>query len=364
MIMDPFEYAHKHFKDIVWMSQNTNQLPTTPKVDEEIIKMLRAKQYNLYPYAKGLFGLRDAISEDLGLEGYEALITGGAIEALYILNRALLNKESNVIATDPSFMPIHRQIKLSGGEPKELPIYHEPWKLEADKANEAIDKNTKMILLIDPLNPLGSSYTRNEVKALCEVAEDHDLYMLDDITYRDFADSHTLTSEFLPEKSIIVYSFSKNCGLAGLRIGAVLTEPKLMKIIQKYVVNPLSVNILAQRAALVSLQTKHEWTENMVRVSRENQERIKDMVDKIDDIFLPVYPSYTNMFIIDIQKTGIDPIEMQKKLLYEHNIFVRAGNYVSTRFGHNFIRVSFTVPQEGIQRFVDTFPAVVEELRK
>ena len=297
------------------------------------------REYNLYPLGSGLFGLREAIFHDLDLsiDDFDCLITPGGIEALYILNRALLSQGDNVIASDPSFMPIHHQIRLSEAEVLELPVYQEPWKLTEEHVIEALNEKTKMFLLIDPLNPLGTPYTKEEVKAFCDIARDHDLWMIDDITYRDFADGHTLTTDFYPEKTIITYSFSKNCGFAGMRIGALIAPKDIMKELKPFNTNVLSVNILAQHAALAALQTKEQWMGRVVSISRKNQEHIKNCVDDIEGAFLPVYPSHTNMFVIDISETGINPDEVEKKMLFDHHVFVRGGNYLSKRFGERFV---------------------------
>ena len=89
---------------------------------------------------------------------------------------------------------------------------------------------------------------------------------------------------------------------------------------------------------------------------------IKNTIDKIDGVTLPVYPSAASMMVIDISKHKASPQEVQDKLLYEHDIFVRAGNYVSKRFGDNFIRVSFSIPTDEIKRFIKAFPKVMKEL--
>lgn len=360
--MEPFLYAHQNRDKIVWMSQNTNTLPTTPAITEAIREAAQRNEFNLYPYKGGLFGLPEAIKKDLGTPDYDVLMTNGGIEALYIVTRALLKPDDEVIATDPSFLPIHHQVSLCNAKTIEMPIYSEPWKMTADIVNEAITKKTRMILLIDPLNPLGSAYNEGEVRAISEIAEDNDAYLLNDITYRDFADEHHVTSEFFPEKSIIVYSFSKNCGLAGLRIGAVLADPELMKTLLNYNTNVLSVNILAQRAALAALETKSQWISKVVDTCRRNQAIIKEAVEKCPGAFLPVYPSYTNMFVIDIADTGVNPEDVQKKLLLEHGIFIRAGNYVSKRFGERFVRASFSIAEEECRKFAQAFPQVMGEL--
>jgi aspartate/methionine/tyrosine aminotransferase len=242
-------------------------------------------------------------------------------------------------------------------------VYKEPWKLTVEQVKEAVDDKTKMFLLIDPLNPLGTPYLKDEVKAFCDICEDHDLVMIDDITYRDFADDHTLTSDFIPERTLITYSFSKNCGFAGMRIGALVAPKEYMKELKPFNTNVLSVNILAQRAALAALRTKKDWIGNVVSISRRNQNHIKDCVEGIEGAFLPVYPSHTNMFVIDISATGINPDDVEKKLLFDHNVFVRGGNYLSRKFGSNFVRTSFSIPEKQCLKFCEVLPKVIEELK-
>lgn len=358
---DKFAFAHGGH-DIVWMSQNTNTIPTSPKIAEAIKESIDKGEYANYPYANGLFGLPEAIKEDLGLLEHEVIITNGALEATYIASRALLGQGREVISTDPTYQPIHELIGLSGARIVEFGAYEAPCKLLPDQVNEAVSKRTKMILLLDPLNPMGSGYTRGEVKALCEIAEDHDLWILHDVTYRDFADNHVEASEFLPERTIVCYSFSKNCGLAGLRIGALLATPQVMRLLEPYNPNILSVSLISQRAALAALETKKEWIDRVVGTTRRNGERIKHCVENADGVFLPNYPSHANMLCIDISETGVNPEALEEKLLFEHHIFIRAGSYLSRRFGPRFVRVSFSVPEEQCDRYVKVFPEVLEEL--
>ncbi len=364
MTKEPFVYAHEKEEEIIWMSQNTNQIETTPLIQEKIKEAVDKRKYNLYPYKKGILGLKELVLDDLNLkEGFDCMITNGGVEATYTLTRALLEEGDEVIASDPSFMPIHHQIELSGAKTVELDVYKEPYRMKPEDVREAVNENTKMILLIDPLNPLGSSYTREEVKEISEIAKENDLWLVDDVTYRDFAYDHTLTTEFYPEKTLLVYSFSKNCGFAGMRLGALVMPEQYSEKLHKWRTNVLSANVLAQVGAKTALETKDEWLDRMVSISRRNQEHIKEAVEKIDGLFLPVFPSSTNMFVIDVHETGLDPQEIQEKLLYEHDIFVRGGNYLSQRSGHKFIRVSFTVPEPEAKEFADKLPVVIDEMR-
>lgn len=362
---NPFDYAHKHKNEIVWMSQNTNQLPTTPEIEEAMVECARSREYTLYPLAKGLPEFKQLILDDLKLDpkDFDCLITFGGTEALYVTIRNLIHPGDEVITSDPSYLIIHRFISLSGGKTTDLPIYPNPCKYTIEQVKNAVTPKSKMLLLIDPLNPLGSSYTRDEVKALCEIARDNNLYVIDDITYRDFADHHSLTTDFYPENTLIAYSVSKNCGLAGMRVGALVAHKKYIEQIRPMVVSELGIDIMAQRAAVAALRTKSKWMPRVKEISRRNQAHIKEAVDKVPGCTLPVYPSQANMFVVDISKTGIKTGDIQNKLLYEHGVFVRAGDYVSKPFGPRFVRISFSVPEEGAIKFKKVFPQVMEELR-
>jgi aspartate/methionine/tyrosine aminotransferase len=89
---------------------------------------------------------------------------------------------------------------------------------------------------------------------------------------------------------------------------------------------------------------------------------IRRTVDKIDGASLPVYPSKANMFVIDLAPTGVNPDEVEKRLLFDHLVHTRAGSYLSRKHGGKFLRVSFTVSEADCKRFADAFPQVVEKL--
>lgn len=360
--VDNFEFAHRHRDEVVWMSQNTNTIPLAPEITAAIQRAVEAREYNLYALKRGIFGLPEAIRNDLRTPDLDMAVTNGGIEGEYMATRALLAEGDEVLSTDPSFLPVHEQVAMSRASPVEVDIYREPHRLTAEWANEAVTARTRMLLLIDPNNPLGSGYPRSEVRALAEVARDHDLWLLDDITYRDFNPEHTLASEFYPEKTIVAYSFSKGCGLAGMRVGALLAPPDVLRRIRTFDTNVLGVNVLAQRAALAALETKPTWIDRLRKIVAANQEIVKAAVAKVDGCSLPVYPSKANMFVIDTSATGVDPEAIERKMLHDHLVHARAGSYLSKRFGSRFLRVSFSIPTEQCERFGAAFPQVVAGL--
>lgn len=361
---DAFRYAHEHRTEIAWMSQNTNHLVPPSVVRDALVTAVDERRYEGYPYAPGDRELKELVLADLGFApDHGILVSAGGTEALYMLTRALLGQGEEVVASDPSYLIIHKFIELSGARTRNLEIYQPPFRLTSERVREAIGPKTRMILLIDPLNPLGSGYPKEEVRAIAELAHDHHLVLLNDVTYRDFADAPTLAATFAPEETVTVWSVSKNCGLAGLRLGGLAGPKELVAKIGRFNTNDLGVNVLAQAAAVAALRTKPRWFPEVKATTRANQERIREVVAKVPGASLPVFPSQANMFAIDLAKTEVAPDALQKSLLLDHGVFVRSGSYLSPQFGARFVRVSFSNPRADIERFAQAFPAAVERLR-
>ena len=357
---DAFQYAHAHRREIVWMSQNTNHLVPPSVVRGALDEAIAERRYEGYPMAQADPELRRLALEDLGLPaGTPGLVTAGGTESLYMIARALLAPGDEVIASDPSYLIIHRFVELAGARTVNVEIYREPYRLTADQVNEARTPKTRMILLIDPLNPLGSGYPPSEVRAIAEIAHDHHLTVLNDVTYRDFADDHRLAAAWAPEETVTVWSVSKNCGLAGLRLGGLCGPAGVVERVGRYNTNDLGVNILAQVAAMAALRSRSRWFPEVRRITRANQEAIRAAVAAVPGARLPVFPSQANMFVIDVSALGVSPPRLQEELLRHHGVFVRAGNYLSPKFGGQFVRVSFSNPPEEVARFCRAFPEAV-----
>src|SRR3989442_1367761 len=189
---------------------------------------------------------------------------------------------------------------MPGAHAIEVDIYSKPYVLTPDLALDSIPPATKMLLAIDPNNPLGSGYSPSQVKGLAEIARDHGAWLIDDITYRDFNADHVLATDFYPERTLLSYSFSKAPGLAGLRIGAIIGPADAIQTLRRFDTNVLGVNVLAQRAALAALKSKKEWLPGIRRICRKNPEMNPGAVREVDSVSLPGYPSRADMFVIDL----------------------------------------------------------------
>ena len=352
-------------KDMVWMGQNTNHLHDENQIMDSMMSCIKKRDYNKYPPPEGFPELKRLILEDLGLQnGFEILITAGGTESLYLCTNDILAPTDNTITCDPGYLIIDNFASRFGDHVKSVPIYNEAcgYKLTPQLVRENMDDNTKLISLVDPLNPLGTSYTKEELKDFADLANDNDIYLLHDITYRDFARNHQLMAKYAPEHTVTVYSFSKIYGMAGMRIGSVIGVPEIIKSIKTIVINDLGTNVVSQRGAIAAIKSKKEWLTRIKTITRSNQDIIKRAVDQVENAFLPVYPSDGNMLAIDISDTGVLPLDISEYLL-DKKVFTREGSYTSKLFGDRYIRVSFSIPKEHVEYFAKVFVEGMEILK-
>ena len=370
--MSALEQRNAHFdrlfatKNLFWLGQNTNHLPTHPRVRKALCDSIAAEEFHAYAPPGGFTALLNGIVEDLGLphESTAALITDGAVAALATVCRAYCEPHGNFVTTDPGWKWPMQFARQAGSQVREIPIYDPAlrYRLAAEQLAEMVDQKTRIIYLVDPNNPLGVCYTREEIRAFCDIARRVGALVLHDCTYRDFADDHVLAARFYPEGAITTYSFSKWLGLAGLRIGAVVANKAIIERLAAYSSATLGSSVIAQRAAQAGLAVKKEWMREVQRIQRRNQATIKHKVDTIPGLFIPIYPSQGNFVIIECAALGFTP-EALAAVFAKRGIMIRQGSYHTPRFGSRFVKVSTTVPTEWVDAFCRELPDAIVAAR-
>lgn len=368
--MRSFEQRNAHFDRLVntkglrWLGQNTNHAPVHPAVVEAMQRCIAEEEFHIYGPPAGLEELREGIVADLGLPGLSALVSDGAVASLYHACHTLLSPGDEFITTDPTWNWPMAFARAVGATVKQIPIYGEEYgyRLAPERLAAAITPKTKLIYLVDPNNPLGTACTREEIAAIAEIARKADAWLIHDCTYRHFAYDHTLAATLYPEKTITIYSFSKWLGLAGLRVGAIVAHPDLVERLAVAPPNNLGSSILSQRAAAAGIRVKAEWFPQVLELTRANQKLIKDAVDRIDRLEMPVFPSSGNFVVVETQKAGVAPEALVAEY-QKHNIMIRQGAYHTPNFGDRFVKVSTSVPAEWVEEFVALLPDLVERAR-
>ncbi|BEP71448.1 pyridoxal phosphate-dependent aminotransferase [Variovorax sp. V35] len=368
-LMRPFEQRNRYFDQLcntpglMWLGQNTNHFDPHPSVLHAIADALKDGSYHAYAPPCGFEELRQLILEDLGLPEACAFVTDGGVEALFNVCSNICKPGQDFVTTDPSWAwPMHFARKF-GSNVVELPIFNEEqdYKLTAHQLSAAVGPNTGVIYLVDPNNPLGTCHTADEIRELTDIARSVGAYFVHDATYSQFAEGFTPAAKFY-DKSIVVYSFSKWLGLAGMRLGAVVSGAEIIELLATAPPNHLGSNVLSQRAAIAGLKTKNEWFPLVKQRLRRNQAAVAETVKAVPGLRVLVYPSHANLLVIDTAEAGVNP-ESLVAAYGEKGIMIRQGTYHTKRFGDNFIKVSLSVPEEWADRFCALLPAMVERAR-
>ncbi len=368
--MRNFEARNAYFDNLcntpglMWLGQNTNHFEPHPSVIQAVIDALHSGEYHAYAPPAGFEQLRRLIVEDAGVPDACAFVTDGAVEALYNVCRNICEPGLDFVTTDPSWAWPMQFARQAGSNVVELPIYDatQGYKLTAAQLRAAVSANTGVIYLVDPNNPLGTCHSAAEIEEIAAIAKSVDAYLIHDATYSHFADSFTPAYRYYPEKTVMTYSFSKWLGLAGMRLGAVISNPDIIERIATAPPNNLGSNVLSQRAAIAGLQTKHEWFPEIQRRQRRNQAAVAEAVLRIEGLHLPVYPSQANLLIMETLDAGVKP-EALVAAYHAEGIMIRQGTYHTKQFGNRFVKISLTVPEDWCDRFCQLLPAMVDIAR-
>jgi aspartate/methionine/tyrosine aminotransferase len=220
----------------------------------------------ILPY-QGLIELRQAIANKIKEKNNlhadprtEILVTLGAGHAIDQSVRAFVSVGDEVILSDPTFVLCRQTVIINGGIPVSVPLKEEEnFQLIPEKLEKKITDKTKMIILLNPENPTGTVYTEERLKSIAEIAQRHDLIVLSDEVYEylvyDGMEHKSIASlPGMKDRTISVFSFSKDFAMAGFRIGYIVTNEVIRNAIGNIQVNDCAhAPSISQIAALAAL---------------------------------------------------------------------------------------------------------------
>lgn len=344
--------------DVIWMGQNTTHLEPAPEVLAALAESTRRHEFQVYAPSAGFTELRELIVADLELPGFDAWVLDGAVAGLHHLCMTLAPRISRLVTSDPGWPWPARFVGLGGVPVTTLPVFEQPRALLTAAQIATVIEPCSLIYLIDPLNPLGSSYTAKELADIVEVARASDSYLIHDATYRHFAEAHTLAATLYPERTFTTYSFSKWLGLAGLRVGAVVASQELLAEVMAVPANPLGAGIQAQRAAIAGLRVRDRWLTLVREVNRRNLDTVEAMVADSGVGSVVVPRSQGNFLAVDITDTGWTSDALCDQILARTGVFIRPGTYQSPMFGERFVKISTSVPPAWADTFCEAWRTV------
>jgi aspartate aminotransferase/aminotransferase len=209
-------------KDPINLSIGQPDFPVPDAIKQAALRAI-GEDRNGYSPTQGAAALRERLQARVDAEWGHAdrklLVTSGTSGALNLAMWTLVNPGDEVIVFDPYFVMYPTLTEMVGGVPVVIDTYPD-FRIDPAKVEAAITPRTKLILLNSPANPTGVVATRDEVKALAEIAQRHNVALLSDEIYREFCYDGALESPARwNDQSIVVDGFSKSYGMTGWRIG-------------------------------------------------------------------------------------------------------------------------------------------------
>ncbi|MBX6377183.1 MAG: histidinol-phosphate transaminase [Clostridia bacterium] len=333
----PMEAVRDRFglTDVVKLASNENPLGPSPRALQALAAA--ARELHRYPDASA-WALRVAIGKHHGLPPDAVVASNGGDNCLTLVAQTFLEAGDEAVVPHPSFSAYAAVTRVAGARPVAVPLRDYACDLEA--MARAVTSRTRVVFLGNPHNPTGAAVGEQELRVFLDRLPEHVLVVLDE-AYAEYAEapdfprSAALVREGRP--IAVLRTFSKVYGLAGLRLGYLLTPPPLAQVLQR-VREPFSVSRLALAAGVAALDDR-EHLERSLRLNREGKELL--LAGLRARGFRPL-PSQANFLFFD---AGRD--DLYERLLRE-GVIVRPG----AAWGlPTWIRVTVGTPAEN-ERFL------------
>lgn len=332
----------------VKLASNENALGPSPKAVHAIKDALDG--LHRYPDGSGYY-LKESLAKFYDLDPENLIIGNGSNEIIELIFRTFLLPGDEVVVARPTFVVYELVAQASRGKSVVVPLKDMTYDLES--MLEKITPRTRFVFVANPNNPTGTIVKRNAFERFLSSVPDDVIVVLDEAYCEYVTDSEFPSGiEYWNAGKLVVVlrTFSKIYGLAGLRIGYGIASTELINNMNK-VRQPFNVNSLAQIGARVALNDRKH-----VEMSRENNKKgIDYLFGELRDLGYFCLPTQANFFLI---RVGNNAAEIYERLL-------RKGVIIRPMKGYNldeYIRVTVGLPEEN-RRFIASFQEVIRTLK-
>jgi histidinol-phosphate aminotransferase len=304
------------------------------------------EQMFLYPDDECYY-LKRGLAQHLGVAQENLLMGNGSVELILYAPLAYLYPDNEFLTSEQAFLIGKICATVVGAQSTTIP--EKDYKHDLNAILDAIGEKTKIIYIDNPSNPLGTKHSKKEIEDFVYAVPDGILIMLDEAYYEfacdsDFPDSIKFVKE--NRNVLILRTFSKIYGLAGLRIGYGIAPPEIISAIRKTRI-PFNINRLGQIAALAALDDT-EHVQRTIKLVEEGRSYFEKEFDKMGIFYIPSCTNFITM------KPGCDV----KKLLLAMQ---KKGVIIRPLAGYGipeFARVTIGTPEQN-RRFIETLQEVL-----
>ncbi len=289
--------------------------------------------YNRYPdpYQQDV---KKRIAEIKGVQPNQIFLGNGSDEPIDLLYRAFCNPGiDNSIIIEPSYGMYTVSADINDIEIRKV-LLNDEYQIEASKLLAAADDKSKLLFLCSPNNPTGNNLDRGEI---IKAIEGFRGIVVVDEAYIDFAPGTTLLADLDKYPNLVVLqTFSKAWGLAGIRLGIAFASPEIIGILSK-IKYPYNINALTQQRVLQSLaneEEKNKWVETIIAERAKLAEELKQFT-----FVQKIYPSDANFLLVKMEGA-------REKFEYLMNCGVIVRDRSKVTLCENSLRITVGSPEE------------------
>lgn len=299
---------------IVKLASNENPFGFSNKVKEELGQWM--SQLEVYPDGYST-ELRMALADKLKVEPDQLVFGAGSDEVIEIICNSYLYPGTNTIMATPTFPQYKHNAVIEGADIKEVPLkngYH-----DVKKMVENIDEQTKILWLCSPNNPTGCHINKEEFEYVMKTCPSDVLVVFDE-AYYEYVDTEDYpnTVEALKQYDnlIVLRTFSKAYGLAGLRVGYGVANEEITRALN-VTRGPFNTTSFSQKAAVIALQDETFLQETFLN----NKSNKQSFISFLQGEGLAFDDSQTNFVFVHLPTTGDEAFEY----LLSKGFIVRSG---------------------------------------
>jgi aspartate aminotransferase len=318
--------------------------------------------------------LREAICDKLNAYNKltptpdEVLVTNGLTHAAFAVFLAAVDEGDEVILLEPYYPQHVNKIELAGGKVVKAPLdKSNGYAIDGDAIEACITDKTLMIAMVNPANPTGRVYSREELKIVADIAIKHDLLVLSDEVYDQivYDDNQHTSIGSLPgmwERTFSCFAYTKAYAMDGWRLGYVACHEKFMPALMMITVNDVAhVNVFIQAGALAALTGSQDCRIEMLAEDDRRRQLVSRRLNEIDGIDCPL-PQGTIYSFPDVSSFGKPSQQIAEEILAGTNVVTEAGSFYGDA-GEGHLRICFGAESyeridEAMNRLQDYFESL------
>lgn len=355
--------------DLIHMELGSPHADTPMAIKQATIDALLAGQVH-YSHFQGLPRLREALAarlrdrNGLDVSTSQIVVTNGLTHASFASFMALLDPGDEVILLEPYYPQHLGKIELAGAKPVFAKLdAANGFSVKAELIEQKITPATKMIALVNPCNPTGRVYSRDELQILADIAIRHDLVVVSDEVYEDilFDGAQHISIASLPgmqERTVSMFAFTKSFAMDGWRLGYLAAPAEMIDGILKITANDVThVNTFIQAGAYAAVTGPAETLAELVQEDKVKRDIVVTRLNQMSGVTCD-WPEGTIYAFPKISGLGFTSQELAETLMEKTGVVVEAGSFYGVA-GEGHLRVCFgsqstervTEAMDRLQRF-------------